>query len=139
LKIPIIIKRCYWFGLFQFRLFQRGISRRKAAMKPVSRIIDSDNSARISQRTVTRHASFFRKVPPQHGCIDEEEEEREELPPPKNQVDPVPAEPAEDPPAAVPAHQGRKTQAAAPSGRNPGRQRGVPVRFRDDYILGSKR
>ena len=93
----------------------------------------------ILKKYLKRHASFFRKVPPQHDCIDEEEEEREELPPPNNQVDPVPAEPAEDPPAAVPAHQGRKTQAAAPSGRNPGRQRGVPVRFRDYYTLGSGR
>ena len=77
-----------------------------------------------------------------HKCWDaiiEGEEEREELPPPPNQVDPVPAEPAEHPPAAVPARQRRRPQAAAPSRRNPGRQRDVPVRFRDDYVLGSKK
>ena len=105
----------------------------------VTAVHGSAVTARNYQHTVTRHASFFRKVPPQHGCIDEGEEEREELLPPPNQVDPVPAEPAEHPPAAVPARQRRRPQAAAPSRRNPGRQRDVPVRFRDDYVLGSKK
>jgi len=98
----------------------------------VTAVHGSAVTVRNSKHTVTRHASFFRKVP--CCCIEGEEREEEEGDPPPNEVAPA----AYVPPAAVPAQRRQRSQSLAPR-RNAERPRNLPVRYREDYVLRAKK